>query len=296
MSKLLNIRCDNCGAEYRISSRGEMNCRFCGSKVYLNDQDFKDFLKTRDEMLRKDKFKNDAIMSDGDILGFYRSSNFRYNFDFGTNVLTYDFTAIYTTSNKDIYVGLDKVAFAFNNESDYRKYLDNRSLTFPSADIKKLEKFLPKVVYNGKTTDNKFVVILDKDENVYPLEMFTDGLKSTSTAWIISRLENLGCLLEFNGLDMDNLTTEDLFINPKTHDLYLLGNWENVVKRPNATRYLQGLRDSIRSIAITDYAPGLYVDFLTGMPNKSAYDDFAAWDYVINKGFGGHNFVKFDYL
>ena len=86
-------------------------------------------------------------------------SNFRYNFDFGTNVLTYDFTAIYTTNNKDIYVGLDKVAFAFNNESDYRKYLDNRSLTFPSADIKKLEKFLPKVVYNGKTTDNKFVVI-----------------------------------------------------------------------------------------------------------------------------------------
>ena len=35
-SKLLNVRCDNCGAEYRISSRGEMVCRFCGSTIMFS--------------------------------------------------------------------------------------------------------------------------------------------------------------------------------------------------------------------------------------------------------------------
>ena len=58
-SKLLNVRCDNCGAEYRISSRGEMVCRFCGSNVYLSDKDFKAYKNTRDNMLMSDRFTND---------------------------------------------------------------------------------------------------------------------------------------------------------------------------------------------------------------------------------------------
>jgi len=58
-SKLFCIRCDNCGSEYRISSRGEMNCAFCGSKIYLNDKDFEEYQKVRDEMLMLDKTEND---------------------------------------------------------------------------------------------------------------------------------------------------------------------------------------------------------------------------------------------
>ena len=294
MSKLMNITCDNCGAQYRISSRGEMNCRFCGSKVYLNDKDFKNYLKTRDEMLIKDKFNNDSIMTDGDVIGFYRDYSFKYSFDVDGNILVYDVSAIYNESNKDIYVGASNIIFAFNDEKDYNNYLNNRKITFPSADIKKLEKYLPKVVFNGQTKDGKYIVVLDKDENVYPLEIFNVGLNPRTTAWVISRLENLGCLLEFNNIGMDKLSIDDIFINPKTHELYLYGNWENVTG--STENYLKSIRSIAKSIPVNAVAPKMYDEFLDSKPEDNAYDDFKKWDEVIVKGFGGHNFNKFDYL
>ena len=294
MSKLMNITCDNCGAQYRISSRGEMNCRFCGSKVYLNDKDFKNYLKTRDEMLIKDKFNNDSIMTDGDVIGFYRDYSFKYSFDVDGNILVYDVSAIYNESNKDIYVGASNIIFAFNDEKDYNNYLNNRKITFPSADIKKLEKYLPKVVFNGQTKDGKYIVVLDKDENVYPLEIFNVGLNPRTTAWVISRLENLGCLLEFNNIGMNKLSIEDIFINPKTHELYLYGNWENVTG--STENYLRSIRSIAKSIPVNAVAPKMYDEFLDSEPENNAYDDFKKWDEVIVKGFGGHNFNKFDYL
>lgn len=294
MSKLMDVTCDNCGAQYRISSRGEMNCRFCGSKVYLNDKDFKNYLKTRDEMLIKDKFNNDSIMTDGDVIGFYRDYSFKYSFDVDGNILVYDVSAIYNESNKDIYVGASNIIFAFNDEKDYNNYLSNRKITFPSADIKKLEKYLPKVVFNGQTKDGKYIVVLDKDENVYPLEIFNVGLNPRTTAWVISRLENLGCLLEFNNIGMDKLLIEDIFINPKTHELYLYGNWENVTG--STENYLKSIRSIAKSIPVNAVAPKMYDEFLDSEPENNAYDDFKKWDEVIVKGFGGHNFNKFDYL
>lgn len=294
MSKLMDVTCDNCGAQYRISSRGEMNCRFCGSKVYLNDKDFKNYLKTRDEMLIKDKFNNDSIMTDGDVIGFYRDYSFKYSFDVDGNILVYDVSAIYNESNKDIYVGASNIIFAFNDEKDYNNYLNNRKITFPSADIKKLEKYLPKVVFNGQTKDGKYIVVLDKDENVYPLEIFNVGLNPRTTAWVISRLENLGCLLEFNNIGMNKLSIEDIFINPKTHELYLYGNWENVTS--STENYLKSIRSIAKSIPVNAVAPKMYDEFLDSEPENNAYDDFKKWDEVIVKGFGGHNFNKFDYL
>ena len=294
MSKLMDVTCDNCGAQYRISSRGEMNCRFCGSKVYLNDKDFKNYLKTRDEMLIKDKFNNDSIMTDGDVIGFYRDYSFKYSFDVDGNILVYDVSAIYNESNKDIYVGASNIIFAFNDEKDYNNYLNNRKITFPSADIKKLEKYLPKVVFNGQTKDGKYIVVLDKDENVYPLEIFNVGLNPKTTAWVISRLENLGCLLEFNNIGMDKLSIDDIFINPKTHELYLYGNWENVTG--STENYLKSIRSIAKSIPVNAVAPKMYDEFLDSEPENNAYDDFKKWDEVIVKGFGGHNFNKFDYL
>ena len=277
----MNITCDNCGAQYRISSRGEMNCRFCGSKVYLNDKDFKNYLKTRDEMLIKDKFNNDSIMTDGDVIGFYRDYSFKYSFDVDGNILVYDVSAIYNESNKDIYVGASNIIFAFNDEKDYNNYLNNRKITFPSADIKKLEKYLPKVVFNGQTKDGKYIVVLDKDENVYPLEIFNVGLNPRTTAWVISRLENLGCLLEFNNIGMDKLSIDDIFINPKTHELYLYGNWENVTG--STENYLKSIRSIAKSIPVNAVAPKMYDEFLDSEPENNAYDDFKKWDEVIVK-------------
>jgi len=77
-SKLFKVGCDNCGAEYRINSRGEMNCPFCGSKIYLNDKDFEEYLKVRDEMLTKDCINNDLVNTDGDVLGIWHGESSKF--------------------------------------------------------------------------------------------------------------------------------------------------------------------------------------------------------------------------
>ena len=40
-------------------------------------------------------------------------------------------------------------------------------------------------------------------------------------------------------------------------------------------------------------APKEFINFVKGAPATEAYSDFSLWDTVIEKGFGGHKFVKF---
>ncbi len=298
MSKLLNIRCDNCGSEYRVSSRGEMNCRFCGSKVYLSDSDFKGFLKTRDEMLQKDKFNNDAVNSDGDILGFYSSGGSIKNFvQKNGRVIDKYISAIYDRPGRTVYIGKDVVVIVFDSKDVADIFINNLGkIRYPSADIKGLYKYTPHVYFAGELEDGTFAVFLDKAENIYPLEWFSEGLKPQTTAWIISRFENIGCLLEFSEIDMQDLSIEDAFINPKTHEMFLLDNWHNIIPASREKKYLKGMRELIKGIHCTSATPKLYEEFLNSEPASNAYEDFERWDNVIMNGFSGHNFHKFDLL
>ena len=126
---------------------------------------------------------------------------------------------------------------------------------------------------------------LSKTDNIYPLFLF-ENLKATTVAWIISRLENLGCLLEFNNMDFRALRAEDLYINPKTHELFILDGWDGVEKT-SRRNYLKDIRLIAKDIMDTSTAPELCMKFLDGDPEETAYDDFSAWDEVIMKGFNG---------
>ena len=118
-------------------------------------------------------------------------------------------------------------------------------------------------------------------------------MKATTVAWIISRFENLGCLLEFNEMDFDTIRIEDIYINPKTHELFILDGWENV-SRSSDHNYLKDIRLIAKDIMDISTANEMCMQFLNGEPAPTAYDDFGNWDDVIMKGFGGHNFHQFN--
>lgn len=292
-SKLLNVRCDNCGAEYRINSRGEMVCRFCGSVIYLSDKDFEKYKRTRDEMLMNDRFMNDEIQEDGDVLGLWRCGS-TVNFTAKTGTVI-SFESFYSVilPGKEIYIGSEKVAVIFDDKEDITRTSDNvAKMLYPSADIKGLNKYLPNIKYRAELEDGKGLMILSKAENVYPIFLF-ENLKATTVAWMISRFENLGCLLEFNDKDFPALRAEDVFINPKTHELFLLGGWETVRSTPRRN-YLADFRTIAKSIMDESTAPEQCIAFLNREPESTAYDDFKLWDFVIMNGFNGHNFRKFN--
>lgn len=292
-SKLLNIRCDNCGAEYRIGSRGEMACRFCGSKIYLTDKDFKAYRNTRDEMLGKDRFINDETADDGDILGLWNNcSKVSFKSDKGINI-PMDSCYSVILDDKEVYIGSDKILIVFRSFSELMRFADNLSrISYPSADIKDLSRFLPNIIFKAQIEDGRAVAVVSKAENIYPLFLF-DNLKATTVAWMISRFENLACLLEFNDMDLDALRIEDVYINPKTHELFILDGWENVSKT-SRHNYLKSIRQIAKDITDFSDANEMFINFLNGEPAATAYDDFGNWDDVIMKGFGGHNFHQFN--
>lgn len=292
-SKLLNIRCDNCGAEYRISSRGEMVCRFCGSMVYLSDKDFKAYKNTRDEMLHNDRFINDETADEGDILHMWNNSS-RVNFttDRGVNI-TMDSFYLVILDDKEVYIGSNKILIVFASISEVTRFNNSLSqIMYPSADIKDLSRFLPNVTFKATLEDGRGIIVVSKSENIYPLFLF-ENLKATTVAWMISRFENLGCLLEFNDMDFDTISIEDIYINPKTHELFILDGWENVSRTPRRN-YLKDIRLIAKDVMDCSTANDMCMQFLNGEPAATAYDDFGNWDDVIMKGFGGHNFHQFN--
>lgn len=292
-SKLLNVRCDNCGAEYRISSRGEMVCRFCGSNVYLSDKDFKAYKNTRDNMLMSDRFTNDEAADTGDVLRLWNNgSTANFKTIKGVNI-SFDCYYSVILDDKEVYIGADKIAVIFSNTFSLTNFTVNLSqIEYPSADIKDLSRFLPNIIFKSALEDGRSIIIISKTDNIYPLFLF-ENLKATTVAWIISRLENLGCLLEFNNMDFRALRVEDLYINPKTHELFILDGWDGVEKT-SRRNYLKDMRLIAKDIMDTSTAPELCMKFLDGEPKETAYDDFSAWDEVIMKGFNGHNFHQFN--
>lgn len=292
-SKLFNIRCNNCGAEYRINSRGEMNCPFCGSKVYLNDKDFEEYLNAREEMLIKDKNDNDFANDLGDVR--HKWNNELQVFLDAENGKTVNLKYFYRfdRENKTVYVSRNKVSILYDNPDDCDRAIENfKNLEYPSSDIEKLSKGFPTILAIVDLKDNKKLLVLDKVENIYPLAIF-NKLDPKNVAWIISRMENTGCILQFNSLDFTNLTVYDIYINPKTHHVFFLDGWETVVPSSTTTSYLKALREIAKEQTILGRAPQKYIDFLEGAPARSAYDDFYAWDDVIMNGFNGHNFFPF---
>ncbi|MDY6340030.1 MAG: hypothetical protein SPL61_10420 [Saccharofermentans sp.] len=292
-SKLLNVRCDNCGAEYRISSRGEMVCRFCGSNVYLSDMDFKAYKNTRDNMLMSDRFTNDEAADTGDVLRLWNNgSTANFKTIKGVNI-SFDCYYSVILDDKEVYIGADKIAVIFSNTFSLTNFTVNLSqIEYPSADIKDLSRFLPNIIFKSALEDGRSIIIISKTDNIYPLFLF-ENLKATTVAWIISRLENLGCLLEFNNMDFRALRAEDIYINPKTHELFILDGWDGVEKT-SRRNYLKDMRLIAKDIMDTSTAPELCMKFLDSDPEETAYDDFSAWDEVIMKGFNGHNFHQFN--
>ena len=287
-SFLYKVRCDNCGAEYRLNSRGVMLCPFCGSVYNLNDKDFEEFLKTRDEMLQKERFTNDDVNQNGDVLGMWSDNNVATFKDNKGNTLNCRYSFLIETDDKLIYVAKNKVTVIGEN---HNTYLTSDILDYPSADIKRLDKYLPQLIYKTVLEDGKVLTTYSKDENVYPLSMF-DNLDAKTVAWITSRLENLNCLFEFNQFLTAHYTINECYINPKTHELYLIGLVEktDIINRP----CMVNAREISKSVLNEATANQMYLDFLCGPPASDAYTDFKNWDNVIEKGFNGHNFHRFE--
>ena len=294
---MINYKCKNCGGEFEVHTHGELFCPFCGSKQYFSDRDFKGYEEYRESLLQFLKNANDEAKDEGDILNLW---NYTKSVVFnrkggGTIEVSYTFQS--ESEGVKFFVGRDKVIYYFPKDRVHlaQKMLDRvESIGYPSADVRNLRKFLPSLMGLYDLENSEILLVIEKPENVYPLFAFSD-LEPETVAWMVSRMENFCCLLEFNDMDFRPMDTRSIYINPKTHEAYLFGCWWNAKKTPER-QCLKDLRRTAGEVTGNrlGHGPKEFSEFLDSVPKDNAFDDFAYWDTVIEKGFGGHHFTDFN--
>ena len=292
---MLKYKCGNCGGEFEIHTHGELQCPFCGTKQYFSEAELAGYKGYRDNVLQYVRSCNDVLFEKGDVLHLWRDSDTAV-FSSRDGEIEVSYTYRTEIDGIDTYINKSSVIYVFtaDRSTAAADMLKNISLIkYPSADIKGLKNMLPQLKARYELKDDGVILAFEKSENVYPLFAFSQ-LHPKHVAWIISRLENISCLLEFNTLEHLHMDENNVFINPSSHEAFLYGGWWDL--RPGSPKAcLKGLRKTAQRICgfVTADAPAEFETFLESQPRDSAYEDFGYWDEVIEKGFGGHHFSEF---
>lgn len=281
-----------------IDLKGELACPYCGTKVHLSDREYDEYKKFRLNMLHYLRSAADekADAADGTFI-WDQGVTVRFRADDGSDVdVKYLFHS--ETDGIEMFVARESVIYVFPaTKLSYIEKMQEQvgRLSYPPAAIKDLGKSFPLVKARIKLSDGRVLLAVSKPENAYPLFAF-GRLEYEHVAWIISRMENICCVLEYSEIAHNGLSLESLFINPKTHEAFLYGNWWMAEKKSSLNK---GDLEAVRKIAkqllggSVSGIPEKFAAFVEGRPSADAYQDFSKWDEVIETALGGHKFVKF---
>ena len=166
---------------------------------------------------------------------------------------------------------------------------------FPGADMRGLSRLFPTLTSRLELKDGGLLLAFQRGTDFFPLGSF-GCLPYEHGAWILSRLENLCCVMEYSGLIHGGFTLDSVYINPYTHEAALYGGWWRT--RPKLKGETTDLADIRRLIMRLlgenrDVSPRPFLDFLASKPASDAYQDFARWDDVIENKLGGRKFARF---
>ena len=289
---MIQYICKQCGAQLELGSAGGFRCSYCGARAFLSDAELKGNTEFRKKLLSYYKAKADAKEQDysGDTL-WEENGSASYRMQNG-KTLTLSYMDHYSYPELVCYLCRETVVYVFDREEGANAFLRGLSqLAFPAADVK-LVRCFPQLKSKLYLDEGKLGLVYTRKPYFYPAEVFAP-FASEHLAWVISRMENICCALEYSELEHGNITAASLFINPITHEGMLFGDWR-AVKRKESTRDLRDLREAAKSVAEDLHHPRELETFLQSEPAADAYADFAAWDKVIEDGYGGHRFTKMD--
>ena len=287
---MVQYKCRTCGGEMEFGGSGGFVCPYCGSKTFMTDADFKGNEEFRKKLLEYYKAQADNKEFDysSDILW---KCNGEDNFVMknGQN-LSVKYMYKYDYNGCVCYLAKENAVYVFDNEKSKSDFMNGlKSLVFPEADVK-LERCFPKLKMEIGLSDGREVLVYIRRPNFFPAELFAP-FESEHLAWVISRMENICCELKYSNIQHGGIDERSLWVNPITHEGALFGDWRNV-KSLSDVGDLVDIRKTAIGLAKNSRNPIELYEFLNSNPAKDAFEDFSKWDEVINKGFGGHRFVK----
>ena len=311
-----NLNCKNCGAAMVLDASGMTAvCHYCGSRYVLNHEDtdyYRAFFAQMGKFLagskseQERKLRADALWEKADEEEFETADG---------KAIRIKYMQKYTDRDAEVYAARRNILFHFKEDGPakaerYRKAVS--LLDYPTADTRNLADFFPKISGGFHLTDNTDLLAASKADDEYPLRAF-GKLPGRHVAWIISRMENLCCVLEYSGVVHPQISVDTLYINPYTHQACLYGNWWNAGKAGSMSadgrsilrprQNLDGLRETAANLLGFEKAgqvrrsadiPAALADFINGSPKDNAFDDFAYWDEMLIKAYGERKFVTME--
>ena len=203
---------------------------------------------------------------------------------------------------------------------------------YENDDMKsEIERYLPSILDSFETDKGEHVVVLSKTPDVFLLKDVLDfqngEMNPKHVAWIMSSLYNLACYLGYAGLTHNGISEMTCFVSPKHHSVMIFGGWwysRRVGSKLNALPKLSAetapsemlqtkvadyrldlrlirqlgltlLGDPSGSVIIhTDKAPKPMLDFLRGITQGDARQDYSNWEKARDKSFGKRRFVELE--
>lgn len=302
---MLSFKCDRCGAEMSVDSHGELFCNYCGSKEVFTDKELVKYKEFRFQVLDYLRALNENSEESHDVSGRFWEYAERKFFRTRDGL---DVTVDYIYSNDDdvctMYITKQKILFVYKKE--YKSYAQMslngiNSLEYPAADIKGLASSFPEFTGMYELEGDEVLLSFERPNNYFPLEML-GSFEPEHAAWLVSRLENICCVLEYSDMIHGKIISGNIMVNPFTHQVILSGGWWAARKKTEEDLKSRNMLDllSVRTVANASMgmksadAPKEFMDFINGIPRDNAFDDFALWDRIINNGFGGRRFAKFN--
>lgn len=244
----------------------------------------------------------------------------------------YDKLFKYRTSKKfelgRIYIGDEAVAYMLT--PSHQDLLNNFRLRASSFKFKSkrmeedCSRYLPQEL-TYYSSDGRLVLFIKKSKNFLLLRdvmnHYGGSLDPKHTAWILSRLHNLACYLNWAELSHNEISPDTVFIDPANHVATLLGGWwyatpfgkklEKVTKRthgvipwdvaitkkalPETDLELiratgRELLGDIRGINPKESAPPVMWKWLSATSGGNAVQDYEEWGQVLIKSYGARKF------
>ncbi len=294
---MISLKCKVCHGELVFMEDKTMACPYCGNRYALTGGEMDEYGRRRQEILRCLSVDREA------------GENTRLLDSLWQKALPVRLTS---ADGRDV-----AIRCLYEGESGGARLMtarENLLIQFPRGDAEQAERYnaalglleFPKTEGHQLTdcfpragqviplNDGQTLLAVAKQATYFPLAMF-GALTPEHAAWVVSRLENICCVLEFSGVRHGRIDAENVLIDPWTHQAALMGGWEGAA-RGSCRDDLAAMRRMILRVmgANASGAPEQFRKFLRERPAATAYDDFSAWDDVISRGFGGRRFAKMD--
>lgn len=132
------------------------------------------------------------------------------------------------------YSGMDQIVFAFDQDKEkWANLFQQKIHAFSFLDKAMTGMYkdrIPRIEKTITMNDKRRVIILKKNPNEYPMDLFLSAYRGKiggrDIAWMISRMVDLCCLLYVNGFVHNGIEVENLYICPKDHYICLYGGWQ----------------------------------------------------------------------